>query len=147
VTSGSEVRRDRPIGGEELLGVSWRFEALHPSLPLVGGLVGVLGAVVQVAMLPMFHIGEYLPLRGPIAFQLIGHEDSRDVPTPFEQLPKAFLGGCFVTAALHEDVEDTAILIHRPPQVVPLTTNREKDLIQMPIITLLRAPASQLIGI
>jgi hypothetical protein len=48
--------------------------------------VRVFGAVVQVAMLPMFHIGEYLTLRGPIAFQLIGDEHPGDILAPFEEL-------------------------------------------------------------
>jgi hypothetical protein len=48
---------------------------------------------------------------------------------------------------LHQDIEDMAVLVDRPPEIVPLTTNREKDLIQMPLIISLGTPATQLIGI
>jgi hypothetical protein len=54
MTSRAEVLCDRTIGGEEPLGVSWGLEPLHPSLSLASRLVGVLGAVIEIAMLPMF---------------------------------------------------------------------------------------------
>jgi hypothetical protein len=41
----------------EVLGVSWRFEALHPLFSWARRLVGILGAVVQVAVLPMLDTG------------------------------------------------------------------------------------------
>jgi hypothetical protein len=50
-----------------------------------------------------------------MAFQPIGHEDWRDVPTPFEQLPKAFVGGCFVASTLYKNIRNIPLLIHRPP--------------------------------
>jgi hypothetical protein len=58
-----------------------------------------------------------------------------------------FLRRRLVPPALHQDIEDMAVLIDRPPEVVPLTTNREKDLIQMPRTTSLGTPAPQLISI
>jgi hypothetical protein len=69
--SRAEVLGDGPIGGEEALGVSWGFKALHAPLPLAGRLVGVFGAVVEVAVLPMFDPGEQLPLRGAVARELV----------------------------------------------------------------------------
>jgi hypothetical protein len=54
----AEVRCDGTIGREEALGVSWRFEPLPAPFPLAGGLVRILGAVIKIAMLAMFHRGE-----------------------------------------------------------------------------------------
>jgi hypothetical protein len=88
-----------------------------------------------------------LPLGGAIALELIRDDDSRDVPTAFEQFPEEFLSGSFIPPTLHEDIEDMAILIHRPPQIVPFAVDRQKHLVQMPLITALGTPASQLIGI
>jgi len=48
---------------------------------------------------------------------------------------------------LHQAIEDLAILIDRPPEIVPLTPNRQTDLIQMPLITSSGMPAPELIGI
>jgi hypothetical protein len=47
--------------------VSRGLESLQAPLPLAGGLVRMLGAMVQMAVLPMFHTGQQLPLRRPIA--------------------------------------------------------------------------------
>jgi hypothetical protein len=38
-------------------------------------------------------------------------------------------------------------LIHRPPQIVTLTVNREKAFIQMPLVARSGAPAPQLMGV
>jgi hypothetical protein len=133
--SGSEVLRDGTIGGEGALGLPCRFEPLRPPLALAGGLVGVFRAIIEVSVLAVFHAGQHLPLRGRIAFQPVGDDDSRDVKTGFEQLPKKLLGGCFVAATLCQNIENMAILIDRPPKVVPLPVNREKDLLEMPLVT------------
>jgi hypothetical protein len=89
----AEALGDRSIGREELLGMSRRLKPLHAALPLAGGLMGVLGAVVQVAMLTMFHTREALVLDRTVAFQLISDQDQGDVLAPLEQLAEKFLGG------------------------------------------------------
>ena len=53
----TEVVDDEAIDGEEPLRVSRRLESLHAPLPLAGGLMGVLGAIVEIAVLPMFDTG------------------------------------------------------------------------------------------
>jgi len=145
--SGSEMLRDGTIGGEEALGLPGGLEPLHPPLALASRLMRVFRAIVEVPVLAVFHAGQHLPLRGRIAFQPVGDDDSRDVPTGFEQLPKKPLGGCFVAATLYQNIEDMAILIHRPPEVVPLPMNREKDLIEMPFVPQPGTMAPELIGI
>ena len=66
----SEVLGARPIGGEKPLRVPSGLESLHAPLPLAGRLVGALGAVIQIAMLAMFHPWEDLPLGRAVALQL-----------------------------------------------------------------------------
>jgi hypothetical protein len=44
--SWAEILGDRPIRGEEALGMPGGFEPLHAPLALAGGLVGILLAVV-----------------------------------------------------------------------------------------------------
>jgi hypothetical protein len=55
VAPRSEVLGDETIWGEETLGVPWGFKPLHPPLPLAGGLMGILRAVVEVAVLAVLH--------------------------------------------------------------------------------------------
>jgi hypothetical protein len=80
----SEVLGHRTIRGQEPLGVPGRLEPLHPPLPLARGLMRILCAVIEVAVLAMFHTGEHLPLRGPIALQLIGDDRPWDILAAFE---------------------------------------------------------------
>jgi len=101
MSSQAEVLHNRTISGEEPLSVPGRLEALHASFQLAGGLMGIFRPIVEVPALSMFHPRQNISLRGPIACQLIGHDDSRDVPTAFEQFTKEFLGGCFVAPTLH----------------------------------------------
>ncbi len=51
----AEVLRDGTIGRQEALRVAGRFEPLHPLLSLPSGLVRVLGAIIEIPMLAMFH--------------------------------------------------------------------------------------------
>jgi hypothetical protein len=109
--------------------------------------VGVFRPIVQIAVLPVFHARQYLPLGGLVAFELIGDDHPWDIPAAFEELAEERLRGVLVPPALHQDIEDMTILIDGPPEIVPLTTNGEKDFIQIPLITWLRAPVTELIGI
>jgi hypothetical protein len=86
VASRAEVLGNGTIGGEEALGMPRGFEALHPPLPLTGGLVRILGAVIQIAVLAMFYPRQNLPLRGTIALQLICDAHPWDILAAFEEL-------------------------------------------------------------
>jgi hypothetical protein len=56
VASRSEMLGHGTIGGEEALGMPWRLEPLHAPLPLPCGQVRVLGTVMQIPRLAVFHI-------------------------------------------------------------------------------------------
>jgi hypothetical protein len=53
----------------------------------------------------------------------------------------------FIASALHQNVEHVIVLVNSPPQVMPLTMDREKHLIQVPLIARPRAPVPELIGV
>jgi hypothetical protein len=127
--------------------MSWGLEALHPPCSLARRLVGILGAVVQVAVLPMLDTGSQVPRRGAVALQLIGDEHPGRVRQAFEQLTEAPLGRVLVPLALPLDIEGVPRLIHGAPEIVPLPPNREKDLIQMPLIARPATSTAQLIGV
>jgi hypothetical protein len=55
---------------EELLGVSRRLEPLHAPLPLAGGLMRLLRAIIEIPSLAMLHPRQNLLLRRTIAFEL-----------------------------------------------------------------------------
>jgi hypothetical protein len=78
----TEVLGDGLRGREEPLRVARGLEALHPLLALPGGLVRVLGTVVKIPVLPMFHSWKDLALSGAVARQFVSDEDARYVGQP-----------------------------------------------------------------
>jgi hypothetical protein len=147
VPSRSEVLGDRTIGGEEPLRMSWGLEALQAPLALAGGLMGVLRAVIEIAVLAMFRPRQDVPLRGPIPLQLVCDDDPRDILAALEQLAEELLSRVFIPPTLDQDIQDMTVLIHGPPQIVPLAIDREEHLVQVPCVTRSWAPATQLICI
>jgi hypothetical protein len=79
--------------------------------------------------LTVFHPGQNLPFRRAVALQLIRNDDSRYVLQPLEQLTEKLLRRLFVAAALHEDIEDVVVLVHRTPEVMALAIDGQKDFI------------------
>ncbi len=75
----TEMLRDRAISREELLSVARGLEPLHAPLPLTSELMGIFCAVIEIAMLAMFHTWEDLSLSSAIALQFVGDDHARDV--------------------------------------------------------------------
>jgi hypothetical protein len=75
----SKMLGNRTIGSEEALGVARGLEPLHAPLPLAGGLMGILGAIVEIAVLPMLDAGQDLPLGSSVTFELIRNDHARYV--------------------------------------------------------------------
>jgi hypothetical protein len=107
----------------------------------------VLRTVVHRAVLPMFDTRQHRSHGGTVAFQLIGHHHPWYTRQPFERLTEKRLSRRFVPPALDENIEDVPVLIHRPPQIVTFTGDREKDLIQVPCVTWPGTSVTELIGI
>jgi hypothetical protein len=108
--------------------------------------VGVLRAVVEVPVLAMFHPRKYLLLRGPIAFQLVRDDHPRYVGQSLQQLAEELLGRFLVSAALHENIQDVAILIDGPPQILARTVDREEHFVQVPLVAWSGTPPPELVS-
>jgi hypothetical protein len=109
--------------------------------------MGVLRAVIEIAVLPVFDTGQALPLCRPITFEFIGDEHPWDVLASFEELAEELLRRLLIAPTLHEDIEDSAVLIHSPPQIVTFLVDRDEHLIEMPLVAWPRTPATELIRI
>ena len=110
------------------------FEAAQPPLALAARLVRGLRPVVQSLVLAVLDARQRLPLRRPVAGQLVSDEDPRHVLQATEQLAEELPGRGLVAAALHQDVEDMPVLVDRPPQIVRLPIDRDEDLIKVPLV-------------
>jgi hypothetical protein len=112
----AEVLREGIIGRGATLGVARGFTPLPTPLPLTGGVVRVLGAILQIPVLAVLHAREKLSLGSSITFQFIGDDDSWHVGQPLEQLEEELLRGPLITPGLHQDVRYVPVLIHGPPE-------------------------------
>jgi hypothetical protein len=120
VTSRSEVLGDGTIRGQKPVGVLWRLKPLHAPLPLARRLVGIFRPIIEVAVLPMFHTRQDLPLRSAVAFELVRDDHPRDVRRALEELAEELLRGLLVAPALDQNVEDVVVLVDSAPQVMAL---------------------------
>jgi hypothetical protein len=79
----------------------------------------VLGAIIEVPVLPVSHAGHHHSFRGRVASELVSNDHVR-VPMPCgpQQPAKETHGRESVTFRLHQDVENNAMLIDGSPQVV-----------------------------
>src|SRR5262249_20455214 len=145
--SWSAVLGNGAIRGQKALGMPSRLEPLHTILTLACGTMGVLTPVVEIPTLTMFDPRQDLPFRRAVALQLVGNDDPRYVLQALEQLAKKLLRGVLIAPALDQDVEHVIVLIHGAPQVMPLPVDRQKDLVQMPLVPWLGASTLQLIRI
>src|SRR5262249_41395491 len=89
----------------------------------------VLTPVVEVATLAMLYPWQYLTLRCTVALQLVRNNHPWHVLEPLQQLTKELLRRLLVAATLHQDVEHVIVLIHGAPQVMALTVNGQKHLV------------------
>ena len=86
--SWSKVRGDAAKGRQEPLGMPHRFKAFHRPFALSGGLMRVLGAIVQIPRLPVGHRPHELAVSNPVAGQFVGHQHARYICRPLSSLRK-----------------------------------------------------------
>ncbi|EFH80779.1 hypothetical protein Krac_1400 [Ktedonobacter racemifer DSM 44963] len=147
MSSRSEMVGDRSKGREEPLGVTWRCETSHRSFALSSRLMRVFCSIVQALVLPMFDARHDLPLGGCIAGEFVGDNDTRHVLESLQELAKELFGSFFVSSALHQNIEYFAMLVNGTPEIVLLSINFEKHLIQMPLVSWPCAATLQLMSI
>lgn len=86
VPSRSKVRGDPTEGRQEPLGMPRRFEAFHRPFTLSGGLMRILGSIVEILRLAVGHRRHQLAVSDPVAGELIGDQHTRHIPQALEQL-------------------------------------------------------------
>ena len=74
------------------------FKAFHRPFALPGGLMGVLGSIVQILRPAMLHRRDELAVRDLVTAQPVGDDDPRHVLQTLEQFAEELLGGQRVSA-------------------------------------------------
>ena len=78
-----------------------------------------------------------------VAAKLVRDQSARDIALAFQQLPEESHRCATISTRVHEDIEHVAILVHRPPEVLQATVERDEEFVEMPRVTLLPAPVPQ----
>jgi hypothetical protein len=73
-------------------------------------------------------------MRRLIASELIGDQHPRRRALPLEEFAEEPLGGLSVAPALDEDVEDVAVLVDGPPQILTTAVDRHEHLVEVPLV-------------
>jgi hypothetical protein len=82
----------------------------------------------------MFDAQARLPASRAVGSEFVRDHHPRGHGILLQQLAHQSLGGLSIPAALDQHIKDEAILINRPPQIMPLPGNRDDDLIKMPSV-------------
>ena len=91
-------------------------------------IVGILPRVVG-------HGRHDTPVRCRVAPQLVRHQLPRFASLPLEELAKEPFGRVGISMFLNEDVDHIPILVHGPPEIVPLALDVHEDFIQVPHVS------------
>lgn len=105
------------------------FEVSDLPFPLARRLVRDLRSVVAPAILNVPHARQKLSSSRSIAAQLVGSDHVRHVAQTLEQLAEEALSRPLVSALVHQDVEDIAVLIDCAPQVTTLAIDADEDFV------------------
>jgi hypothetical protein len=120
------------VDREEPLGLCRRFETPHVALASARWLVGDFGPVIGVAGRVVDDGRHDHAARGTVAPEAIGDEAAGVTAAPLEQLAKEPRGSVVLPARLQQDVDDLAVLVDGPPEVLTLATNGHEEFVEMP---------------
>jgi len=116
----------------EALHLGGRLEAPHLTLALPSRLMGNFGSIVGVLVRGVDHGRHHGPTSRCIAPQLVRDQTSRYRPLAFQQLPEEARGGAPIAPGLHEDVDHVAVFVDRPPEILLLPLDIDKQFVQVP---------------
>src|SRR3954464_11070434 len=98
-------------------------------------------------MLSMSYAGHHHSSSRSVAAELVSDNDARFASCHLEQLAKESDRGKPIPLRLDKDVEDNAVLIDRPPEVVSDAVDLEKDFIQIPFVASASTSSREPVGI
>ena len=96
--------------------------------------MGVLGPVVLVFGLAVLDRAHQFAVGDAVGGEAVGDQDPGNPALLLHELGQEPLGGLGVAPALDQDVQDVAVLVDGPPQVLPLAVDLDVDLVQVPFV-------------
>jgi hypothetical protein len=94
-----------------------------------------LGAIVRVSSGVVIDEGHEGLTRDTVTSHFIGDETTRCLSLALEQPPKESSCRTPIPSRLDKNIDHVAVLIHRAPEILPLTVDRHEDLVEKPRIS------------
>ena len=114
---------------QKSLRLHYRFETPHPSLSYTSRLMRLLCSIVLILFSAVDRLGDQLSMSYAIASQFIGDNlPGLTTATPYQPPEEPLCSGT-VSLCLQEYINNFAILVHGPPQIMLLAVYLHKDLI------------------
>ena len=120
---------------QKSLRLACRFEPSHLSFSLSGRLMRHFSPIVGILSRVVGHERHDTPVRCRVAPELVRHQPPRFASLPLQELAKEPFGRVGTSMFLNEDVDHIPILVHGPPEIVPLALNVHEDFIQVPHVS------------
>ena len=73
--------------------------------------------------------GRDVPMCDSVAAQLVGHETHWFLPLTLQEFPKESPRRTPVPARWDEEVDQVTVLVHRAPQILALTVDRDEEVL------------------
>lgn len=95
----------------------------------------ILCPIVQPFVGTVLDTGHDLPLRRDVGSKLVGDHHPRRSPLALQKLAHQAFGRFGIAAALHQHLQNKSVLVNGAPQPVLLASNRNDDLIKVPLVS------------
>ena len=119
---------------QESLRLSRVVEPSHRPFSLARRFVRAFGSVIRIDVVDVMYRGHDHTMSRIITSEFIGNQPSRFTPLAFEKTAEKAFSHTLIGAALDENINAIAVLIHGTPQILALPLDRDKHFIDMPRI-------------
>ncbi len=117
---------------QESLRLSRGGEPSHRPFSLARRFVRDFGSVIRIDVVDVTHRRHDRPMSGVIASEFVGHQPPGFTALAFDQATKKPFSRTLIAAALHQNINDIAVVVHGPPQIVPFPLDGHKDFVDVP---------------
>ena len=96
--------------------------------------MGILRPVIQAFMRTVFDARHDVAFGRAVGSEFVGDHHTGCLTPSFQKFSHQTLCGLGIAAALHQHIENEALLIDRPPQPLLLAANGDDDFIEIPFV-------------
>ena len=122
------------VSWDETLTLARGSESHHTSLASSHGEMRILGPIIEAFVRAVLNARHQLRFGGRIGTQLVRYHHPRCAALAREQLAHQAQGGCLVSSALQQGIEDVTVRIDGTPQPIFLALDRHHHLIELPLV-------------